>query len=225
MERFIVKLLNSKWSKLELMWLFSAVSIIIGCGVYWGDSITGIVSAATGAACVILIAKGEISNYLFGLINVVLYIFLAFNAKLYGEVMLNTLYYVPMQFIGFYLWYKAGNTGKTFKARSLSDAQKYILGIVSVGLIAAYSLLLKMLGGNLVIIDATSTVLSVIAMVLMVKSFKEQWALWIIVNLVSIAMWIVSISQGTGDIATALMWTVYLVNSIWGYVSWNKASK
>lgn len=220
-----MKLLQNKWSKLELSWLIGAVLVIVGLGVYWGDSTMAIISAATGAMCVILVAKGEISNYFFGLINVVLYIFLAWNAKLYGEVMLNTLYYVPMQFIGFYMWKKAGNQNGDFVAKSLSTAQRGALLLGSTIGILAYAWVLSLLGGNLALIDSMSTVLSIIAMVLMVKSYKEQWAIWIVVNTVSIIMWVVSLMNGVGDIATAIMWTVYLVNAIFGWISWNKASK
>lgn len=223
--KLVNKIFSNDWTRGEMAWLFSAIAIIAGCGIYWGDSLVGIISAVTGAACVILVAKGEKSNYFFGLINVVLYIFLAYQAKLYGEVMLNTLYYVPMQFIGYYMWSKAGNGDGNFVAKSLSNGQRVILAVGSAVLIFGYSLLLQYLGGSLALIDSMSTVLSVIAMILMVKSFKEQWILWIIVNTVSIIMWVISIQNGTGDIATALMWTVYLVNAIWGYVSWNKASK
>ncbi len=219
------KIFTNDWNKMELGWLFLAISVIAGCGIYWGDSLVGIISAVTGAACVILVAKGEKSNYVFGLVNVVLYIFLAYQAKLYGEVMLNTLYYVPMQFIGYFMWSKSGNGNGNFVAKALNMKQTVALGVGCTALVFGYAWVLELLGGNLTLIDSISTVLSVVAMLLMVKSYKEQWALWIIVNVVSIAMWVISIQGGTGDIATALMWSVYLLNSIWGFATWNKASK
>ena len=58
---------------------------------------------------------------------------------------------------------------------------------------------------------------SVIAFTLMVMRFREQWVLWIIVNVVSITMWIMS-----GGFLMALMWFAYLVNSIYGYWNWSK---
>ena len=59
----------------------------------------------------------------------------------------------------------------------------------------------------------------------MVKQYLEQWYLWIIVNIVSIIMWIISLSQGFGDFATLLMWILYLLNSLYGLYKWKVANK
>ena len=87
-----------------------ACAIITGLSIYWKDTIMGIISATTGVACVVCTGKGKLSAYLFGVINCVLYAIIAYNARLYGETMLNAIYYLPMQFIGFYVWSKHMNS-------------------------------------------------------------------------------------------------------------------
>jgi nicotinamide mononucleotide transporter len=72
-----------------------------------------------------------------------------------------------------------------------------------------------MLGSTRTLLDATSTVVSVVAMYLMVKRYATQWELWIIVDIVSTAMWI-----GKDWIMVA-MWAAYLINAIWGFYQWN----
>ena len=57
----------------------------------------------TGIVCVILVAEGRASNYLFGSINSAIYLILAMNATFYGEV-LTTVYFFVMQPIGLYAW-------------------------------------------------------------------------------------------------------------------------
>ena len=57
----------------------------------------------TGIVCVILVAEGRASNYLFGAINSAIYLILAMNATFYGEV-LTTVYFFVMQPIGLYAW-------------------------------------------------------------------------------------------------------------------------
>ena len=66
----------------------------------------GIISSTTGVACVVCTGKRKLSAYLFGIVNSILYAIIAYKATLYGETMLNSLYYVPMQFVGFYVWNK-----------------------------------------------------------------------------------------------------------------------
>lgn len=215
------------WTKLDFTWLLIANLVIIGLGVRNKDSVLAIISATTGVTCVIFVSKQMMANYIVGIINVVLYAYLAFQSKLYGDFMLNAFYYFPMQFIGMYMWGKSkdkNNTGN-LESKALNGLQKIQLTIVTIALTLLYSLLLKVLGGNIPFIDATSTILSIVAMILMVKQYLEQWYLWIIVNVVSIIMWWISLSQGSGDFATLLMWVVYLLNSLFGLINWKIANK
>ena len=91
--------------------------------------------------------------------------------------------------------------------------------------IFAYSLVLKMLGGNLPLVDSMSTVLSITAQILMIKRFTEQWILWIVVDAVSVIMWAAAFINGTDTVAVLLMWVVYLINAILMFIKWYKGSK
>ena len=214
-----------KWSALEIAWLIIANVLILSISLYWQDSWLGILSAMAGVTSVILVAKRMILNYAFGIFQVTTYSFLAYQASLFGEVQLNLLYFLPMNIIGFILWrrmdtpmYEEG----TIKAKFLSKKARIYWLVACTVLIIAYAQFLSFLGGNHVYLDSTSTVLSVLAMILMVKAFAEQWVLWIVVNVVSVAMWVMTLQDGSGDIATLLMWSVFLVNSVFGLISWSK---
>lgn len=63
----------------------------------------GLFASWTGIVCVILVAEGRASNYLFGAVNSAIYLILSFNASFYGEV-LTTVYFFIMQPIGLYTW-------------------------------------------------------------------------------------------------------------------------
>ena len=62
----------------------------------------GLFASWTGIVCVILVAEGRASNYLFGAVNSAIYLVLALNKNFYGEV-LTTLYFFIMQPIGSYV--------------------------------------------------------------------------------------------------------------------------
>lgn len=94
----------SGWKAWEIIWLAAACTVITALSLHWGDDALGITMALTGVLCVILTGKGKMSCYLFGLVNTVLYAWIAFGARYYGEVMLNACYYVPMQFVGWFMW-------------------------------------------------------------------------------------------------------------------------
>ena len=213
------------WKPFDIIWLSFATAVIVGLSVYWKDTWMSFLAAITGVWCVILTGKGKRSSFIFGLINVIFYAIVAFQAKYYGEVMLNALYYLPMNFVGWFAWKKHMNddTGEVIKER-LKFKTSVIVYALTAAAIFGYGLVLKALGGNLPYIDSMSTVISVVAQILSIKRLMEQWVLWIVVDVVTVIMWAVHFAQGGETIATLAMWSVYLVNAFIMFFRWNKES-
>lgn len=213
----------SGWKKLEVLWLFAACVIITGLSIYWKDTVMGIISATTGVACVVLTGKGKLSAYIFGLVNCVLYAIIAYNAKLYGETMLNAIYYIPMQFVGFYVWNKNMNKeNHEVKKIHMKNKTRLLWALAMALGTVIYGLILKAMGDAMPFVDSFTTVSSVIAMIVSVKMFAEQWWIWILVDIFSVYMWWCNFAAGSDNLATLLMWGVYLGNAIIMCVRWEK---
>jgi nicotinamide mononucleotide transporter len=59
----------------------------------------------------------------------------------------------------------------------------------------------------------------------MALAFMEQWALWIITNIVSVVMWCICVARGEAHAGVmVIMWVFYLLNSINGFRVWLKLS-
>ena len=216
------------WSLFEKCWLLTFTSVNIYLFFAWNDTLVGLIASLTGMMCVVLVAKGKISNYYFGIVNVVLYAYVAYQSNYYGEVMLNLLYFLPIQFVGLYYWRKNANKEKTkddVLVTHLEFNEKLFWMIISILGIFLYGVFLRYLGGTLPFVDSTSTILSIIAMILMIKRVTEQWILWITIDVVSIYMWVYILFQGGNDISMLIMWTAYLVNAMYGYYNWRKLEK
>lgn len=213
------------WKKWQILWIVFANVMILGVSLYLGDTVIGILASLTGVTCVILCGMGKVSNYFFGTINVLLYAIVAWNAKYYGDVMLNLFYYFPTNMIGWVAWIKHMDKEKNevYKKR-MTWKQDVMLAFISVVGVLGYSYVLKLLGGNLPMVDSMSTVFSVIAQILMIKRFMEQWIIWIIVDIVSVIMWIAAFFNGGESIAVLIMWSVFLVNAVIMFVKWLKES-
>jgi len=205
--------------------LISAITLLCLADFIWVGESDGFatIAAITGVICVVLSAKGHILCYLFGLIEVSLYVLISWKTNFYGEVMLNGFYFLPMQFIGFYNWRKNIGNKSLVKARNLANKQKLILLTLSVTLIVIYGFLLELIEGNIPYLDATTTVLSVIAMLLMVRAFVEQWWLWIVIDIFTVTKWIIAWSRQEANATIMVaMWLLFLINSIYGYWNWKK---
>lgn len=197
--------------------------------------VVGSIAGIAGVLCVVLVAKGSIWNYLFGLVNVSMYAYISYKASLYGDAGLNALYYLPMQFIGWWQWRKrgaavseaeAGAEGPQVKARRFNWSQRIVLAAGCTIAVVAGGFLLRYLGDPQPFKDSTTTVLSIVAQALMALAFMEQWVLWIITNIVSVVMWVVCVTRGEAHAAVmVIMWTFYLLNSVNGLRVWLKLSR
>nr|WP_156282934.1 nicotinamide riboside transporter PnuC [Paenibacillus sp. NEAU-GSW1] len=210
----------------EIVWLVLFTLIAVGFTVISKDSIFGFTVFITGVLCVVLAAKGMLMSYVFGMYNTVGYAYLAYINGLFGEVMLNMLFFVPMNVVGFYMWKKNLQGGK------LSMRQMELKGMFLAGAICLLGSLLLgfglsfIKGQNSPYIDALTTVLSVVATILMVRRFKEQWLIYIVLNIFTVLLWVVRMLDGSDEgLMMIVMWSAYLVNAGYGYYNWNRGAK
>lgn len=197
--------------------------------------IIGSIAGVAGVLCVVLVAKGSIWNYLFGIINVSMYAYISYKASLFGDAALNALYYVPMQFIGFWQWRKRGATitatdsqAQTVQvnARRFNAKQRLLLALICSVAVIAGGILLQHFGDPQPFKDSATTILSIVAQALMALAFMEQWFLWIITNVISVVMWCVCATRGEAHAAVmVIMWSFYLLNSLNGLRVWLKLSE
>ena len=222
MKRFL-----DDWAGFEKALLIVSTIITISMSIVWKDSFIGIISAVAGIISVILCAKGKSSNYLFGLLYTVTFIYIAYQNKFYGQVMVNTLYYVPMNILGYIMWNKSkDNSDDDIETVSMSQKGIIITAIVAVVSTLLYSLILNKLSGNLTIMDSAVTILSIIALYLQTKRYTETWIMWFLYNVASCSLWVIAVVSGTSTSITMLIMNVtYLVNSIYGFYNWKKLEK
>ena len=221
MKKIISKFKWFDWGMIIAVIGFTIYFSLISEGVSLTYLIIDGIAAISGIFCVVLCAKGRKSQYIWGLLNVIGYVIIAFINKYYGEVMLNALYYLPSQFIGYYLWNKNSNEENgDVKGKKLTLVQSLVLvGFITVGVLG-YKLVLDYLGGTGTLLDSASTVTSVVANALMMMRYREQWLLWIIIDAITVVMWLM-----VGDYIMVTMWAVYLINAFYGYYNWTKIAK
>ena len=219
--------LFKEWTWFERIWLllFSIVNVFLY--LKWDSGLIGLISAMSGMLCVVLVAKGKISNFVFGIVNTATYAYISYGYGLYGESMLNALFYLPTQFIGLWMWQRHRSVNKVrdedIEIKRLSvKGWAIVIASVVVGAYA-YMHVLMALDAQQVRIDSVAVVMSVVAQILLTLRYAEQWVLWILVNLLSIVLWVVTLSQSGGsDYTMPVMWTAFLINSIYGWINWLK---
>ena len=92
--------------------------------------------------------------------------------------------------------------------------------LVAIAMIG-YRFVLEGLGGAMTMLGGASTVLSVFGTLLMALRYSEQWFFWIVVDVITVVLWCFA-----GDPVMIAMWGAYLVNAVYGYLTWlNKSGR
>ena len=219
---FIKKELSG-WGKVERIIFPLEILLIILLSIYMKDNKIALISAVCGISYTILAGKGKISCYLFGLAGTFCYSFISFKNALYGNLALYALYYFPMQVAGIFKWkehLKADS--QEIEKTKLAVKERVAYSVIAVlGSIILAFVLWKLNDQN-PIIDAVTSVFSIIGLILTVKRCIEQWYIWFVVNGLSMIMWIQAYLNGSNCFATILMWGTYFVLSIYFLHTWNK---
>ncbi len=178
------------------------------------------VVAVTACGYMMFLSKRNFINFIVGFVSVLLYVVVSYQSKLYGEVIFYLAFDCPMSIISFVIWNKNKDTKLTVQSKSLKWKDLLWITAVCAAGVVGYAFLLKAIGGRLVIIDSISTVVSVVATLLMCLRYREQWIMWVVVYVVSIIMWALA-----GNLLMILMSSYCLVSCFFGFINWTLSSK
>jgi nicotinamide mononucleotide transporter len=188
------------------------VHIPIGAGGYdlsWIEA----VGTLAGLLCIWLASLEKISNYAFGLINVTLFAIIFFQIQLYASLLLQ-LFFFAANIYGWYAWSRQNSQQEAelqIRWLSLPKAIAWLVAcVVAIGLMTVYInpvfafltrvsvSVMSSFGLNVTMPvlqpdafpfwDSCMMVLSIAAMILMTRKYVENWLLWVIINVISVAI-------------------------------------
>lgn len=190
------------------------------------DMIISLIYTLSSLICTILAGKGKYHCFIFGILASILYSYLAFKNSLWGVLALNIIYYIPIDFIGFFQWKKNTNqkTKSVYKL-SLDKKKSLILFILAIIVSSIFAKILFVLNDKSPLFDSFITIFSILGAYLAIKRALEQWLAWAIVNLLTVIMWVILIIQGSKTYMVAFLYLIYLILSIVFYIQWQKEIK
>lgn len=166
----------------------------------------------------VLVMLNRRSNWIFYILQIIFLIAFSIINHLYGDMVNNSIYLV-MGVIGFILWNKNSKDNKVTKA-SLKEKIIYILVIV-VGTILV-GMILKQTNDPLPMLDAFTTVSSLIATYYMMRKKIDTWIIWFVNDIFYAIEYFILPNQALYLFALNIVWTVMAVCS---YINWNKLMK
>jgi len=202
---------------------FGALFMIIGIMIqifsfcYIGSSYISLISGITGIISVVLCAQRKISFYTFGFIQLFTYIWLCIDQHLYGEIAENIFYAITMIY-GIFIWVKNKDKNDNTKVipKKLQFGNLTIIYFCMVlGILGLWLFLSQHTNDSQPFMDSITTIPAIIAQVLMILAYREQWYFWLIIDIGSIFMW--AIANDWNMVAQFIFWTI---NCIYGLKNW-----
>ncbi len=185
-------------------------------------TVVNFISAVCGVFCIFLCAKASISNFVFGAVNTVVYIVYLWYWKIYGTFALELLVYFPINFISWYIWAKHRDEEQEeiTKTKKLSVKQDFLVATMLILATTIYHFILVKLEGTVPLLDSLTVAIGIIAVILEMLRYREQYVLWLITDVIAVIMYIVHF-----DAVYLTKKTIYLIMAVIGLINWWKLQK
>lgn len=195
---FLSNLMDTSW--------FEAIAVLLGIASVWYAQ------------------RENILVYPTGIVSVLIYVFICFNARLYADAGIN-LFYFGMSVYGWYNWTRGGVNSTELLITKNNKVQQWTSVLYTFTAYWAILGLIWLFNRDDTVymqsyvpwVDSFTTAVFLIGMLLMAKKKVENWVYWIIGDIVSIPLYFMK-----GLVFTSFQYTVFLVIAILGYIEWNR---
>jgi nicotinamide mononucleotide transporter len=176
-----------------------------------------LVAAVVTALSIWLATKENIWYYPTGLVALVMYTWVYFNAKLYAESVLQVVCFVLMVY-GWYEWLHGG-TQKTQLPVTRTPRWAWIAGVIAgiAGAALVIAFQLRFTDNPNPYVDSSLFVWSLVAQWMTARKWIENWILWILINTISVPLYVYRELW-----PTAVLYVVLWLLAIVGYREWRK---
>jgi len=177
-----------------------------------------ILAVIFGIASVYLSTREHIWSWPTGIVNVSLYFVVFLEAKLYADMGLQVVYFA-LSLYGWYEWLYGGeNRTELHVSRATRSLGVRLLVIGAVSAAVLGTVLARFTDAALPYLDSATTSTSLVAQWMMTRKIVENWAVWVVVDVVYIGMFIFKHLY-----LTAGLYAVFLVLAVMGYVQWKQS--
>lgn len=180
-----------------------------------------IIGACIGLLYLYLEYKANVWLWPVGIVMSLFYVVIFFHDKFYADAAVY-LYYIGANVYGLIAWRKSQRMQQENKIEDsiIHTPKKQILPLALVSAVLwviIFLILHNFTDSPVPWGDAFTTALSVVAMWMLAQKQLEQWLLWVVVNAVSLCLYV-----WKGLYPTAVLFAVYTAVAVMGYFNWKK---
>lgn len=223
----MIKEYFKKWNKFEITILTVGILASIISGAIVKSEILTVLSSAFSIITAMLQAKGKVESQFTSIIVCIIYSYISFKNKYYGEVIFYLLVMLPMSISGIVSWFTHKNE-KTDTVEVNEIKLKEWISLALVTIVAFFGLykLLEFFNTSELLVSTFSMIASFLAVYLLVRRSKYCFIFYLINDIILIVLWGLPILSGNLLLIPMMIDPlILLISDTYGSFNWNKIEK
>ena len=220
--------LKNYFTKAEkLLWLFSAISILIAFFAFDRDNYITLLASLIGVTSLIFNAKGNPMGQFLMIIFSALYGYISYTFSYFGEMVTYLGMTAPMAFVALISWLRNPYNGKKseVKVNQIRKQEHILMWVMTVIVTVIFYFILKKFHTANIIPSTISVTTSFLAVYLTFRR-SPYFAIGYAANdIVLIILWTLAALEDISYVSVIVCFIAFLVNDIYGFLSWRKMER
>lgn len=223
-----LKALKSYFTAFEIILLCVSVTIMTAAFIIFkGSDSLSFIASLIGVASLILCAKGNPVGQALIIVFSIIYAFISYSRRYYGEMLTYAGMTAPMAAATLYVWLKnpCGSSRTQVKVRSAGRKELAVIVILTVPVTVLFYFILKYFGNANIIPSTLSVATSFLAVALTFRRSALYALAYALNDIVLIVLWLLASLENSTFIPMLTCFSVFLVHDIYGFINWNRLKK
>lgn len=208
----------------RILWCASVIAIIVSFVIFGAEDYLSMIASLMGVSSLLLCAKGNFYAHILAIIFSLMYGYISYTFRYYGEMLTYMCMTLPMAVIALVSWIRNPYKGKKTEVE-IYNIKKYDILIMSVATtvvtVTFYFVLAYFKTANL-IPSTLSVATSFTAVYLTYKRSPYYAVAYALNDIVLIILWILAGMTEQKYFSVVVCFVCFFIYDIYGFISWRK---
>lgn len=216
------------FTKTELaLWLGSVLLILTAFCLFDRESCLTLIASLIGVTSLIFAAKGNPVSQALMIVFSILYGIISYSFAYYGEMLTYLCMTLPMSVIALVAWLRNPHKGKKSEVQVNYIGKKDMVWAVCLTVVVTvvFYFVLEAFGTANIVPSTISVTTSFLAVFLTFRRSPYYALAYAANDIVLIVLWVLASLEDMHYISVVVCFVVFLLNDLYGFVSWRKMAK
>ena len=211
----------------RLLWGISCTAIILSFIIFDRENYLTLAASILGVTSLIFAAKGNPAAQVLMIVFSLLYGYISWTFSYYGEMITYMGMTAPMAVISLVSWLRNPYNGKRseVKVNHIKLPEIVFMAVLTAAVTVLFYFILRHFGTANLIPSTVSVTTSFAAVYLTFRRSPYFAAAYACNDIILIILWGMASLENTSYISVLVCFAAFLVNDIYGFVSWKKMEK